>query len=255
MEKEVREELMRIENTLEEDWKLAASLEVAGKKFNRVILREVIGYDEEAISQPKFKDKPTQMYIELISRCIAEVPGTDQFPTRKELKDLPIGVLDGIILVLRRLSVGEDIEIRTACPNENCKKPYEDLKTIDELPQRKGSYDHKIVPLDRGVIVEGKKLMKAKVKPVDGHIQEEFIAKNDYSHFGELNTDLLYSCIVDIDGVKPTREMIQSMTRKDRKALSTAITDFPGPDVQIPCKCGYCGREFTHRVNPLDFLA
>lgn len=249
---------MRYPNTLEQEYSFpdGVELKVADNKTKRVILREVIGYDEETISLPKYREKPAHMIIELISRCIAEIPGTEQFPTKKELKDLPIGVLDDMLIEIRRLTQGEEIEVTALCPDKACRKPYETVVTLDEIPYRDGKFAPKKVKLERGVVSEGgKKLMSVTIRPPDGHMQEEFSERKDLEQFGMLSTDMIHACTVDVDGVKPDKAMISSMAKVDRKKISVAIQEFPGPDTAIKVTCPACGRVYDYRLNPLDFLA
>lgn len=45
---------MRLENTLEMEFTLKKPIMVQGKPYTELIIREAIGFDEEAVSQPQF---------------------------------------------------------------------------------------------------------------------------------------------------------------------------------------------------------
>jgi hypothetical protein len=249
---------MRYENTLEAEFVFPKEikLKIAEQEFSRIIVREVNGFDEEIISQPRYKDNPAKMFQELISRCIAEVPGSEGYPTKKELKDLPVGILDEIILKIRQLSVGDEFSVKAVCPIENCRKPEELIGSLDLIKRRKGSYAPKKIKLQRGVVFEGKKLNTALIKPPDGHMQEDLIGikEGELVKFGELSTGIIFSCLVSIDDIKPSREMVTSMVRVDRKLLSEEIQNFPGPETVGDVACKSCGYEYEQQIPILDFL-
>jgi len=255
---------MKIENCLESEVKLECGLKINGKEFKNIIVREVVGYDEEAISQPKFKKNASGLIIELISRCIAEIPGAERFPSQQELKDLPIGILDTLTLAIRKVTVGDDIEIKAFCPGfledaqgnrKPCKKPYEALISINDIEIKKGAYVPIEVILSRGIVYEGKVLKKATLRLVDGNVQETFLKTTDFTKFGELSTEFIFKCVIDIDGVIPTEDMVRSMSSKDRRKITEALKNAPGPRTVHECICETCGEVWETPINILDFLA
>jgi len=252
---------MRMEQCLEVEFKLPEELDfkLGEVKCPTIILREVIGFDEEAISQPVYKSNPAAMVIELIHRCIAEVPGSERLPTKKEIKLLPIGILDNIVREIRKISVGEEIPFTVVCPSKvdgvSCGNEDTVVVNIDDILMTEGSFANKEVTLKRGITIDGVKLKKALVKCPDGYAQEQFAKDRDFFKFGEMTTDLLFSCIVDIDGVKATKEMISGMARIDRKLISEAIQKAPSLDLAAKVVCSRCSHEYEATVNLFDFLA
>lgn len=248
---------MRIEGTLEEELNLKTDLKINGKPYRNIIIREVLGFDEEEVSKTRYKDNPTLLLIELIYRVIAEVKGTTELPTREDIKNLPVGILDELILDIRKLSVGEEIEIHAVCPNKKCKTRYEDIVSIDEINRREGNYDPIDLVLPRGLAIDGKLCKNIKLRFPDGNIQERFIQKSnkDLERFGILNTEMIHACIMNLDGYSLSLKQVSSMTRKDRQFISNSLHNAPGPDTKITIECRGCEEEiYTYTINALDFL-
>lgn len=246
---------MKLENCLESEVTLPVDLMIDGKPYRKIVLREVVGLDEEAISQPAYKENAPAMIVELLYRCIADVEGAPRLPNKKEIKNLPVGVLDFIVLELRKVSMGDDFNFTIACINEDCKKPLEGTIKISQIPMKEGSFEDKEVILERGVTVGGKRLKKAIVRVPDGNIQEIFFKKSDFSKFGEVNTELISACLVSIDDQKVDKSTVSAMARIDRKKLSDMLKDLPGPDTMVSLTCPSCGRQFEAPLNVFDFLA
>jgi hypothetical protein len=199
------------------------------------------------------------MIIELIYRCIAEVPGAERLPSKKEIKSLPVGVLDSLVMEIRKLSVGDEIPFTAVCPaidkeGNTCGQKDELVSLLSEIKMKPGSYELKKIPLERGVAVEGKKLKVATIKCPDGFLQDQFSKQKDTFRFGEMSTDFIHACLVDIDGVKIDKATVSNMARIDRKKLSDEIKKFPGPDTTANAKCSKCGKNYEVPLVIFDFL-
>lgn len=248
---------MRHEGALEEDMELAVPLVIGDKKYKKIIIREVMGFDEEEVSKTHYKKNPASLLITLLYRCIAEVKGTDKLPEKQQIKDLPVGIIDELTIAIRKLSIGNELEIKAFCPNKECKKPYESYMDLDDIERRPGKYGGQETKLPRGTIIDGKKCTKVVLRDIDGNVQERFIKMNDaeMERFGVLNTDFLHACIVTIGGKEVSRQQISGLTRMDRRHLSELLKDAPGPNTRLDIECEHCGESYEHAINVLDFLA
>lgn len=250
---------MRIENCLEKEVKLKQGITVDGKPFKSLIVREVIGFDEEDISQPAVRERISYMIIRLVTRCIAEVPGAERLPSELEVKKMAVGEIDTLLLAIRSVTVGDVIEYTAFCPitlgnDKVCKKPNEGSIAIAKLPWKKGEYILEC-DLTRGVTIGGKRCKKVMLTPPTGEIQEEILdSPIEDSNRGKLNTKLLAQCILSIDGEKVTEEIVSSMSQIDRKKLQDILQEFPGPKFNIEIRCKGCGGLFNYNINVLSFL-
>ena len=107
-------------------------------------VREMTGADEEAISKPDIKNNGGKVVRTIIERCCTRIGTYYQKDTksnkwREMIQDLSVGDQDFILLKIREMSLGEEIESRYKCPNPSCKEDIITTIEIDEL---------EIVPFD-----------------------------------------------------------------------------------------------------------
>jgi hypothetical protein len=180
-------------------------------------------------------------------------------PTKDELKVLPVGVMDEILLSVRKLSVESVYKVEDKCPE--CSKKYESTIDTDDLERREGEKTFSI-ELKRGIPYEGKVIKKLNVKYPNGFVQELIFKHSGenidegFTKFGDLNTDIIHKCLSGANGaVSITRDMVSNMARIDRKKITDAIAEgAPGPQTSIEVRCASCGNTWNHQLNPFDFL-
>lgn len=263
---------MKHENCLEKDLDLPVGFNLDGKDYNRIKIREVAGTDEEFISQPEFRDDNAEAYMELIYRCIVSVEGlqTDKgdpiIPDKKQIKNLPIGVLQAIVLEIRKISWGDDYTFEESCSKKGCGKRSDGIYDLSRLKIQEG--DPQIgVELRRGISLNGTgDVMRSIVLNYpNGHLmkaafllQKTRDSATDMTGMGEFMTDIVFHCIEKDAQGKPDINMVRKMTRADRKVIVDTVmgdkTKAPGPVMSFPLVCKKCGTAFEHVVNALDFL-
>ncbi len=256
---------MRIENaeTLEKELELEVGFQIGDSEYKKIIIRDVIGADEEAISTSEFKNNPSAMIIELIHRCLVEVNGMEKLPDKNKIKKLPMFVLDTIILEMRKLCVGSKYSYKETCPKKDCKTINDKFIDLDTLEYKKE--DLKInLTLVRGIRVKNELLKEAVINWPNGFIQERSLevqdareGDTDITGMGQFLTDVVFECIETVGGQLITKEQVKNMARVDRKIITDKVmgNSSPGYVQDLKFKCSKCGGPIKHRVNGFDFLA
>ncbi len=264
---------MKHENCLEKEIELPVGFMLDGKGYKNITVREVAGVDEEVISQPEYKDDMPEAYMELIHRCIVSVDGrktekgVEIIPNKKQIKNLPIGVLQTIVLEIRKLSWGDDYTFEENCPKEGCGKKSDGIYDLSRLKILEG--DPQIgVELRRGIALNGTGDVTRSIvlNYPNGHLmkaafllQQSRESTTDMTGIGEFMTDIVFHCIEKNKQGKPDLKMVRNMVRADRKVIVDTVmggkAKAPGPVMEFALKCKKCGTGFEHRVNPMDFLA
>lgn len=244
---------MRLENCLESTFELEVPLVIDGEKFKTLVVRELIGTDEEYISQPKFKNSLAMIFPELIQRCIAEVPNAKRTPTLLEIKKLPAFQMDLIIKEIRKVSVGEDIETEIKCSNKDCGKAITHYKNINDIDLKGDLLEPTEIELVRGFTIDGENFKKCLISPVDGFAQEKLLSKKDLSQKGVIDTELILAC-TQIPGKKISKEMVSALNKRDREAILNTIKKFKSLNIEEEMECTYCGKINKFNVGMLDFL-
>ena len=252
---------MRIEGCIEKEIKLTAPVKVDKKEFTAIIVREAVGTDCEIASVSKIQNNPNEVMVALVRQAIAEIPGASRLPTVEEIRALPVETLENIIIEISRLSAGEEYEAEIKCEHKDATGKKcdgvikESIRKSTLLSTKKVSLVNTFT-LERGMRKDGKVLKVVRFHPLDSQAQENAVKERSSGKFVQLNTQLLYDCIIDVDGEKVAVNDVASMSTYDRKKLSEAIQDtISDPKTIIKRTCPKCGEEMIHYVNVLDFLA
>ena len=85
-------------------------------------LREITGKDEEALSKADMKNNSCKMANLLLARCITRIgsltpQSVGSFDWATLIKNLLVGDQDFMLMKLRELSKGEELEINHVCPD------------------------------------------------------------------------------------------------------------------------------------------
>ena len=264
---------MKHKNCLEKDIDLVTGFNLDGTEYKKIKIREVAGTDEEVISQPEFKDDNPGVFMELIQRCIVSVEGLktdkgdDIIPDKAQIKYLPIGVLEAIVLEIRKLSWGDDYTFEEVCPKKGCGKKSDGVYDLTNLKIRGGDSTLKVT-LRRGISLNGTGDITKEIELYypNGDLmkrafemQQSRESNTDLTGVGAFMTDVICHWIEKDEHGKPDKAMITEMARADRKVIIDSVlgdkAKAPGPVMDFSLKCKKCGTDFNHRVNPLDFLA
>lgn len=225
-------------------------------------LREITGEDEEFINRSDIKTNGAKVATALLSRCVLSI-GT---LTKKALgpkkweqifkEGLFIGDRDIMLLQLRKISTGSEIEVVHNCPNPNCRAklktiidideleitPYDGIKEVPfELP--KGYTDNKGVLHKSGIM--------RRPNGLDGEILTP-VAKNNIAKA----TSLLLARLCSFsDGAYIDQSVMAKLTLKDRNYLQSVLEEHQfGIDMTVPVVCDQCGEEFRGNLNQSNFI-
>ena len=118
---------------------LAGYVDKDGICHSTFTIREMTGADEEYVNRADIKSNGAKISTALLSRCVTSV-GTltkKSVGSAKEweniFKNMLVGDRDKILLELRRISIGDTIEVAHTCPNPECKANLKAELSIDEL--------------------------------------------------------------------------------------------------------------------------
>ena len=231
---------------------------VVHKEFE---LREITGADEEAIAKKEIKSNGAKVLRTLLARCCIRI-GTLEKSAMKDAKwvdiiqSLSVADQDLMILKLREISVGETIESKHICPNEDCKEeiittadteefevvPFDGLEEIEfELP--KGFKDK-----------DGNILKKGRLRHPNG-LDREILDGVARKNIGHANTLMLTRCIVDLEGIKVYDDLVRNLSIKDRNYLLGLIQEHKfGVNLEIDVECPSCYDTFKASLNAVNFI-
>lgn len=246
---------MRIEGYLEKELDLNYPISMDGENYYKVIIREVGGRDEEALSKEEdYKKNEVLSLSFIITRCIAEVVGAKRLPTMDEVGILPYNVLESIGIEIRRLTLGNVFKALGVCPS--CGKTVEyEIRSEDFMVNSDIDNKDKTVVMRRGIVRNGVSYKNCKIRPFNifSMVELRKLTEDEFNN-PERNTQLLFTLVKDFDGIEPTIEDIKDLTKADRKTLFENITIPSIVKPSIPYSCHACKKDIDLRVWVFDFL-
>lgn len=191
--------------------------------YRDATVRELNGYDEEALAAVSAAGTPFKIFETLLMRGVVSVGGEPM--SRKLAGELLIGDRELLILGIRRATFGSDVEFeRLPCPH--CEELVDLTVHLDTVPTVRLEDPERIeyeVPLRGGAT--------AVVRLPDGRDQEAvFAIKNNTAR---QDSEILGRCVlrlVKADGSETRKPNPQSMSVADRRAVSDfLVRTQPGP--------------------------
>ncbi len=221
-------------------------------------LREMTGRDEEAISRPEIMQNSGKVISILLERCVTSI-GT---LTRKEvggekwkeiIRSLYVGDQDYMLLKLRAMSIGGEIEVTHTCPV--CKeslKTFLDLSELEIIPFK----GERVIPFElyRGYTDKKGEIHKTGVIRLPNGLDREIMIPLAKKNIAQANT-LMLTRLCKFDDFPVTEDVMRDLTVKDREYLQNLLNDnLFGVDLEVNVTCTNCGEEFKGRLDSLNFI-
>lgn len=246
---------------VDEDWAAGllllpgGILDGKGNCLKTVRVRELTGRDEELLADRRYRNAVEQV-TDFLTQVIVEVPGLDR-PVSKELvAEMLIGDRDYLLLRLRQVSLGDQVEQVMRCPSTACGKKADVEFLISELPVRRVPTVQLWYEFDLSAPARSEDARSNHVTlrlPVGLDLEAVLDCK-------DLNPALantrLFARIVKSVGHSRVDE---AAARDLPLRLRGEITDFlrgitPGPDLKIDIQCPHCGTDMSYGFDLYGFF-
>ena len=229
-----------------------------GVEQTEFTLREIIGKDEEAMKKSDVRSNASKVINLLLSRCCTRIGsltrqsvGGDKW--NKIIQSLLIGDQDYMLIKLREISKGDEINVVHTCPNCRTKlntslttdelnfEPFKGNRNIDfELP--KGYTDRKGVVHKKGIMRLANGLDREILTP----LAKTNIAKAE---------TLLLTRLCAFEDYPVDENVMSSLTLRDREYLQKLLEEnFFGYKLDVEVTCDQCGEVFSGSMNVVNFI-
>lgn len=111
---------------------LPRGLWVEGTRARAATLREINGADQVFLLEKCGEMLPAQWVTEMLARCVISF-GNGQQVTRDTIRSLTIGDREALLLHLRRLSFGDQLQCVLACPAPECGEQLDVELSVKDL--------------------------------------------------------------------------------------------------------------------------
>lgn len=263
--KEIEEEInnteinLADENGNEEFEMICGYTDEDGVVHKSFTLREINGKDEEAINKGEVKKNTSKVVTVLLTRCVTSIgtltPKTVGVKKWEEIiKNLYVGDQDYMLLQLRKISVGSEIELGHECPH--CKQKLRTVVDIDELEIKPFSGEHKIeFTLPRGYKDKKGVTHKEGVMRLPTGLDREILTPIVKNNTAKATTVMLTRVCKFNDGLPVTDDVISELCLKDRNYLGNLLDEHNfGVKLEVEVTCDSCGETFTGNFNAVNFL-
>lgn len=227
-----------------------------GNFHKTVILKEMTGLVDEAISDAKIRSNPGKMVTEAL-HGVTEKLGTMKNVSKDAIRNLTNTDRDFMLVMNHKVSIGDTIEWNETCPS--CNSKFDATIDIDKLSIKYMTEDEPkelTLELPRGVEdAEGKLYKKIRVSLPTGAVQERVIPLVQQNP-SQAITQLLVQITEDIEGLSHWNfETFQRMTKKDRNYIGKEVNKTEvGVNLNPMVSCASCGHAYESTIPVMTLL-
>jgi endogenous inhibitor of DNA gyrase (YacG/DUF329 family) len=212
-----------------------------------VAIREMSGWDEETIFNPKLARNPEKLITELLFNVIA-----DGDLTKNQIHEIYGGDRDILLLELRRLSYGDEMTMTIPCPR--CRQESDFLIHLEQVELKPFKSVDTPFELKKGFEKDKVTFAKGKLFQPKGRDNEQFTQSLSVN-VGRANSELLASCVKFDDLEEVTVEDIGNLSAKEKNQLLKLMGDNSfGPDLEQEVSCPECGDKITLSISLVDLF-
>lgn len=248
------------ENGVSDEFEMLAGYEdengVVHKTFT---IREMTGRDEEAISKSDLRQNGAKLITVLLERCVMSI-GTlskkevGEIKWKEIVKSLYVGDQDYIVLKIRELSMGGEIEVTHVCPN--CKASMKTILDVSELEVEpfKG---YRLIQFELPKGYRDKKgvVHTTGTMRLPTGYDREILTPMAKKNIAQASTVMLTRLCKFDDGLSVTEDVMRDLTIRDREYLQKLLQENTfGVNLEVDVTCVDCGEEFKGNLNSINFI-
>lgn len=225
-------------------------------------LREITGKDEEAIHKTDVKSNGSKVVSTLLTRCVTRI-GTltpksvgGRSNWENIIKSLFVGDQDYMLIQLRKLSIGEEIEVNHVCPNKDCKAKLKTVLDVDELEVVPFSGEREIAfELPRGYKDKKGVLHTTGTMRLPTGLDREVLTPLAKTNLAKAETVMLTRLCKFDDGAYVDDDVMGSLSIRDREYLQKLLQEhYFGVKLEAEVVCDNCGESFMGSFNASNFI-
>ena len=240
---------------------LAGYKDEDGVTHREFTLREITGKDEEAIHKSDTKSNGSKIVSVLLSRCVTSI-GTltpkslGRSKWEELIRSLFTGDQDYMLIQLRKLSIGDEIEVNHVCPNKDCKAKLNTVISVDELEIVPFSGERVIeFELPRGYKDKKGVLHKTGTMRLPTGLDREVLTPLAKSNLAKAETVMLTRLCKFDDGAYVDEDVMGSLSIRDREYLQKLLQEhYFGVKLETEITCDSCGESFVGSFNASNFI-
>jgi hypothetical protein len=204
---------------------------------SEVELREMTGAEESLLTNRRLM-KDGEAVNQVLKNCLVRL-GDKTEVTAKDVLDLLSGDRLFVLVKLRQISFGEEVDLSLTCPNKDCGETTEVQITLDELEVTPYGAEREFIfrlPRSKKTVLFGL---------LDGHMEKRLATLKEPS----IHSAMLMR-IKELDGKAPNKNSLMELPAFDLTALRAEMQRVDGGiDTTIHTTCSSCGARVVTRLE------
>ena len=223
-------------------------------------LRKLTGNEEALLVEPRLRQNGGKLITALLSACVRTADGERLPPATA--RSLTSADRNYLLLELRRLTFGDELEARYQCPR--CREPtlvLEDLGALQVRTLSDGAEEETVVELEDGYRDPSGALHHEFVFGLATGADEEAAGGTRDGNPSRQRDVLLARCLQRVGDLEPHRlealgaRVLADLSMSDRRLIQRALdAAAPGPNLVRTIVCGQCGDQFHAQLDMTRFF-
>jgi hypothetical protein len=218
------------------------------------------GNDESLLADPKLRGNGGKVITALLGSCVTEIDGTKPDPAA--VRRMTSADRNFLLLELRRLTFGDEMEARYRCPRcQTVTAVVEDLAGLPVRPAEDGPGREIPVALRDGYRDPDGNWQTELVFGLPTGEDEEAAAARKDANPARQRDALLARCLRRVGTLEPRRvaalgpRVLGDLSLGDRRLIQQALdAAAPGPDLTRTITCDGCGEEYRTTLDMSHFF-
>jgi hypothetical protein len=234
-----------------------------GAELRELTLRKMTGNEEALLAEPRVRHNGGKLITALLASCVRNADAERLSPA--VIRRLSSADRNYLLLELRRLTFGDEMEARYRCPRcQSTTAITEDLAEID-VRRLDGDRDGDAVEIPVE-LVDGYRdpdhgCQQELVFGLPTGADEEAAASGRDANAARQRDALLARCLRRVGDLDPRRvsalgvRVLADLSMSDRRLVQRTLdATAPGPDLTRSIVCDHCGEEFRTTLDMSQFF-
>lgn len=224
-------------------------------------LRKMTGNEEALLADPRLRANGARLISALLSSCVTSLDGCRPVE-QKHTRSLFSADRNFLLLELRRLTFGDELECSYRCPRcGSATQVVEDLREIEVRALDGGVPGEVTVTLQDGYQESGGELhFELTFALPTGEDEEAAAGRKDHNPSRQRDA-LLARCLRRVGAMDPRKvqasgvRILADLSMADRRRIQKALDEgAPGPNLVRDVACEACGEEFRSTLDMTRFF-
>jgi hypothetical protein len=233
----------------------------SGAELQELSLRKMTGNEEALLAEPRGHTNGGKLITELLVSCVRTVD-SQRLP-RTVIRRLSSADRNFLLLELRRLTFGDEMEARYRCPRcQGTTAVTEDLGDLEvHRLQEDGEAVETLVELADGYRDPEHGCQRELVFGLPTGEDEEAAGAGRDGNASRQRDALLARCLRRVGDLEPRRvralgpRVLAELSMADRRRVQRTLdAAAPGPDLTRTIDCAHCGHEFRAALDMSQFF-